>query len=189
MNLIPGLLDKINGVIEEKFTHSSVVPGDEGLLASFDISALSAQVGFGLLGVMRSEFHRTLIAMAEETGVRIVWGHQLVGLEQHDDHVDVTFANGFNDSASFVVGCDGLHSDTRVALFGREEASYTGLTQVGRCLASVHLIPDHPCAPKTGGVCDVVPDELKDLPRISNWYGDGSYMLALTMPGGRMSWA
>lgn len=142
LNLIPGLLDKINGVVEEKFTHSSAVPGDEGLLASFDVSTLPAQVGFGLFGVMRSEFHRTLIAAAEEAGVRIVWGHQLVGLEQHDDRVDVAFANGAKDSASFVVGCDGLHSDTRVALFGREEASYTGLTQVGCSRTSDRLMLD-----------------------------------------------
>lgn len=142
LNLIPGLLDKINGIVEERFTHSSAVPGDEGLLASFDISMLSAQVGFGLFGVMRSEFHRTLIAAAEEAGVRIFWGHQLVALEQHDNHVNVTFANGAKDTASFVVGCDGLHSDTRVALFGREEASYTGLTQVSQRFSSVRLKSD-----------------------------------------------
>ena len=62
--------------------------------------------------------------------MRVVFGHQLVGLEEHEDHVVVRFANGQEDEASFVVGCDGLHSNTRACLFGKEAAVYTGLTQV-----------------------------------------------------------
>ena len=38
--------------------------------------------------------------------------------------------NGKTDSASFVAGCDGLHSNTRISLFGKEEATFTGLVQV-----------------------------------------------------------
>jgi 2-polyprenyl-6-methoxyphenol hydroxylase-like FAD-dependent oxidoreductase len=44
--------------------------------------------------------------------------------------VDVTFANGTKDTASFVVGCDGLHSNTRIALFGKEKADFTGMVRV-----------------------------------------------------------
>ena len=62
---------------------------------------------------------------------RIVWGHNLVGLEQHEDSVTVKFENGNTDTGSFVIGCDGLHSGTRIALFSKEEASFTGLVQVG----------------------------------------------------------
>ncbi len=39
----------------------------------------------------------------------------------------VGFANGKTDTASFVMGCDGLHSDTRKTLFGKEAVSFTGL--------------------------------------------------------------
>ena len=42
----------------------------------------------------------------------------------------VRFANGATDTAAFVVGCDGLHSDTRRALFGEEAAAFTGLARV-----------------------------------------------------------
>ncbi|KZT70894.1 FAD/NAD(P)-binding domain-containing protein [Daedalea quercina L-15889] len=151
LNLIPGLLDKIRGLQEDKFTHTSTVPDDEGLLIEFDFSTLPAHAGFGLLRMY------------------IVWGHQLVALDQHADHVEVAFVNGTKDAASFVVGCDGLHSDTRVSMFGREEAGYTGLSQ-------------------TGGVSPI-PEELKPEPRVACWYGDGAYMLALTMPDNQMSWA
>ena len=65
-----------------------------------------------------------------ELGVPIVFGHELVSLEQDADGVRATFANGKTDSASLLVGCDGLHSNTRVALFGEEAADFTGLTQV-----------------------------------------------------------
>jgi salicylate hydroxylase len=60
----------------------------------------------------------------------VKWGHQAVEFEQSEDAVEVTFVNGAKDTASFVVGCDGLHSNTRTALFGKEKANFTGLVQV-----------------------------------------------------------
>ena len=63
--------------------------------------------------------------------MEIKWGHKLSGLEETEDAtVRVIFENGASDVGSFVVGCDGLHSSTRIAIFGEEKATYTGLTQV-----------------------------------------------------------
>ena len=63
-------------------------------------------------------------------GVEFRWDHKLETLEQDENGVTVTFANGVKDAFSFVVGCDGLHSNTRCCLFGEQPANYTGLTQV-----------------------------------------------------------
>ena len=78
-----------------------------------------------------------MVDAAVHAGVPVKWGHKLVALEQREDHVTVTFENGVKDTASFVVGCDGLHSNTRVCLFGKQRADFTGLTQVRLHLASV----------------------------------------------------
>ena len=86
--------------------------------------------GFGVNGVRRPALLRTLIEEAQAQGVPVKFGHQLVSFNQHEDSVTVKFANGTTDTASLVVGCDGLHSDTRVTLFGKEPVSFTGLTQV-----------------------------------------------------------
>lgn len=108
----------------------SVLPEDEGLLADFTFpSQPKEKVGMAL-GVRRPTFHRRLIDMAIAHGIQVVWGHQVTGLEQHGDSVTVTFQNGKTDTASFVVGCDGIHSDTRACLFGKEPADFTGLVQV-----------------------------------------------------------
>ena len=128
--LIPGFMDKLIGSKLEKMQHLSILPEENTVLADIDLSGVSLLSGFPIVGVRRHVFHRTIVEAAESHDVKVVYGHQLVNLKQEADCVEVTFANGTTDSASFVVGCDGLHSNTRICLFGSETATYTGLTQV-----------------------------------------------------------
>jgi len=74
-------------------------------------------------------FRRLIVQTAKDHGVVIHWEHSLISLEQGVDEVRVKFENGHTDVASFVIGCNGLHSNTRSAIFGREKADFTGLTQ------------------------------------------------------------
>lgn len=109
------------------------------ILAENDLpSTLTAKYGFGMIGVKRATFHRHLVEVAESHGVQIHWGHQLVSLEQGENDVTVTFKSGATDKASFVIGCDGLHSNTRIALFGEEQPQFTGLVQVSQ---SIYFTP------------------------------------------------
>ncbi|OBZ66994.1 Zeaxanthin epoxidase, chloroplastic [Grifola frondosa] len=169
--LIPGLVESIVGKEIEKMKFVSVLEEDAGVLAQSDaLSQVSARFGFRLRGTRRPVFHRTLLAAAERHGVRVVFGHQLVALEQDDESVRVTFANGHTDSASFVVGCDGLHSNTRVCLFGKEEATFTGLTQASG-LAS-------------GSECALIVNfsDRRDLPY-------GAHMIYYPINDKQISWA
>ena len=123
-------MEKLSGRPLEKLQHLSVLPDEDTALAEIDVSGLPEVSGFPLLGVRRPLLNRTIIEVAESYGVKIVFGHQLVSLKQEANDVEVAFANGKTDHASFVIGCDGLHSNTRISLFGEESASFTGLTQV-----------------------------------------------------------
>lgn len=105
----------------------SVVPGDKGVLADRIADSDST---FTFYGVRRTVFHKALVESAERAGVEFKWGHKLVSLEQAEDSVTVTFENGSQATGSFVVGCDGLHSNARICLFGEEKADFTGLCQV-----------------------------------------------------------
>lgn len=109
----------------------SDLPEDCGVIAENDVPK-RLRSGFGptFLGIRRPAVLQALIDHAEHSGVPTKWGHKLVSLEQGEDSVKVKFANGAEDTASFVVGCDGLHSNTRVSLFGESPADFTGLTQV-----------------------------------------------------------
>ncbi|OCH92785.1 FAD/NAD(P)-binding domain-containing protein [Obba rivulosa] len=101
---------------------------------------LSEPTGLGLSLV--SAFNRTLVRFAERHGVKIIWNHQLVSFEQHEDSVVVGFTNGATDNASFVIGCDGLHSNTRICLFREEKVNFTGLTQVAANTGGISPRPD-----------------------------------------------
>ncbi|KAL0072801.1 hypothetical protein AAF712_000564 [Marasmius tenuissimus] len=105
----------------------STVPKDEGLLG--EGSSDEANVGMGI-GVRRRDFLNMLADAAVAQGVEIRWEQKVVDLRQDEDSVEVILENGQTDSASFVVGCDGLHSVARSTIFGKEEAAFTGLAQV-----------------------------------------------------------
>lgn len=112
-----------------KFLTYSAVEEDKRLL--LEHSAPSPPPGgFSNILVRRAMLHKALVDSALSHGVEIKWGHKLVGLSQSEDSVTVKFDNGVEDTGSFVVGSDGLHSNTRICLFGQEKANYTGLVQV-----------------------------------------------------------
>lgn len=135
--LIPGLLEEITrGHVVQSVSYS-MLPDDKGELARADISLLRGLTGgFGVEGVRRKHLLDVLSASVHARGIPIVYGHQLVNIEQHTNSVTTTFANGTTAEGSFLIGCDGLHSNTRNWLFGKEQAMYTGLTQVRTVLTN-----------------------------------------------------
>jgi len=144
LEMIPGLLPKISGCTVDTLQFYSIEPSDPGLLANTSIIAQLVQDGtipYPWLTVARPHFHAVILAEAQEVyGIPVIYDHTLVGLmennnptstaDEGDGSVTVYFSNGMTDTASFVVGCDGLHSATRIALFGKEKAHFTGMTQV-----------------------------------------------------------
>ncbi|KAG1838535.1 hypothetical protein DFJ58DRAFT_813989 [Suillus subalutaceus] len=119
LSLIPELVEQIPGHPLDGLIHCSCLDGVEDIL----------RFGFPLIGVRRPEFQQLLIDTAKKYGVEIKWSHQAIEFEQSEDTVKVTFANGTKDTASFVVGCDGLHSNTRITLFGKEKVDFTGMVR------------------------------------------------------------
>ena len=139
LSRIPGLLEYIGGYALDESMAYSVVKEDLGFLGSTDVPKhYRESSGLGAIAIRRAKMQRKLIEFAENEGVRIIWGHKLEALEQDADSVNVTFAHGVRETFSFVIGCDGLHSNTRTCLFGRQPATYTGLAQASIHLHSVH---------------------------------------------------
>ena len=131
LSKIPGLLEHVGGWELLEFEMYSVVPGDVGLLGTTDyLKKLKEKTGTGVFAIRRYHLHKRLVEYAQKLGVEFHWGHKLETLEQFEDSVTVAFANGTKETFSFVIGCDGLHSDTRISLFGHQPADYTGISQV-----------------------------------------------------------
>ncbi|KAG2123411.1 hypothetical protein DEU56DRAFT_50166 [Suillus clintonianus] len=171
LSLIPEILTQIPGHSPDRMIHCSCLDGEEDILVDSDISpaTMRERFGFPVIGVRRPEFQRLLIDTAEKHGVEIKWAHQAIEFKQSEDAVEVTFANGAKDTASFVVGCDGLHSNTRIALFGKEKADFTGMVRVG-------------------GVSPTPPALQGRLALVNN-YGDGRHMIAYPVAEDKYSWA
>jgi len=66
---------------------------------------------------------------------RIHLGHRLVGLVDHGDAVEASFANGKRLEAEILIGADGIHSTVRTLLFGEEAPRFAG------CVAYRGLVP------------------------------------------------
>ena len=131
LSKIPGLLDHIGGHAIEEVHFYSTVEEDNGPLGVTDYPKTWGETdGLGLRTIERPTLQHKLVAFSEESGVQINWGHKLESLEQHEDRVSVTFSNGAEETFSFVVGCDGLHSQTRNCLFGQSSTRYTGISMV-----------------------------------------------------------
>ena len=69
-------------------------------------------------GITRPDLHQILTEAAYEHGVKIHLGTKVEVLDDLGDQVAVTLSNGKAQRYDFVIGADGLYSDTRRRLFG-----------------------------------------------------------------------
>ena len=82
-------------------------------IAEIDGSQNAARYGEELVMIRRAELHQLLLRRAQAAGVRVRFGARLSGLEQRSDEVLARFADSSQLAADFLVGCDGLRSQTR----------------------------------------------------------------------------
>lgn len=124
----------------DEFHMYTVLPEDTGVIAVLDHPRRIRETNprYGVRMVRRRDLIRVFIEFAQKAGVEIKFGHKLEALEQSEQKIKVTFANGVQEEFDFVVGCDGLHSNTRTCLFGAQPADYTGLAQVHSFNCSQH---------------------------------------------------
>jgi salicylate hydroxylase len=83
--------------------------------------------------IHRADLHRLLLETAREAGAAIHGGRELIALEQDSDGVTARFADGDMVRGDVLIGCDGLRSEVRRILFGREQPRFTGQA-AWRCL-------------------------------------------------------
>jgi len=111
--------------------HEIAPPGG----ATLNLRELHTRFGMVLM-VPQSGTERVLQERAEQLGVEIVGGAEVVGLTQDADGVTVDVAGGDSVRAGYVVGCDGAHSAVR-RLLGIDFVGKQYETHI--LLADVHL--------------------------------------------------
>jgi 2-polyprenyl-6-methoxyphenol hydroxylase-like FAD-dependent oxidoreductase len=79
------------------------------------------------LGMTRPRLHDVLFAGAKERDANIRQGITFDLIEQHPDHVHVTFTDGSSGNYELVIAADGVYSKVRNVLFGDQwKAKFTG---------------------------------------------------------------
>ncbi|MBD2703238.1 FAD-dependent monooxygenase [Spirosoma sp. BT702] len=80
----------------------------------------------------RGLLNQKIRQVAIENGIQIEFGKKLTYITQTDKAATVFFDDGTSVSADFIIGCDGIHSATRNAIFPNAPAlAYTGLLSTG----------------------------------------------------------
>jgi 2-polyprenyl-6-methoxyphenol hydroxylase-like FAD-dependent oxidoreductase len=150
------------GELWQRVVMHDVVPGRPQLI-TLDFPGLAAEADRpGMLILEQSETERLLLEAVQESGpCEVRFGAEVVGVEQDEEEVRLTFReDGAERSlrADFVVGCDGASSSVREAM----GLPFEGMTYSLRpMLADVE-----------------VDDERDDLPQPRAWTGKGGYAFA-----------
>ncbi len=114
-------------------------------------------------------FHRADLveALAKDVDpASIHLGHRLAGLDERDDGVTLSFANGVTVEAEYVIGADGVRSIVRQALYGEDHPTYTGQMVWRTFLNGADVPPE--CLEPTGW---------------TQWVGPGCHFMAYYMRG------
>ncbi|KAJ3915164.1 hypothetical protein F5877DRAFT_70107 [Lentinula edodes] len=141
------------------------------ILGERDVSATSKKLGWPMvLVVKRTHYCRYLYDSAVGRGIPVYFGKKLVDVDQNGDRVNAVFEDGTIAEGDLVVGCDGLHSAVRNALFGKEDPRYMGLVQIGGF--------------------SPIPDSLRNEKPIGyQIYGDGAHFISMPINDKEMVWA
>lgn len=74
------------------------------------------KIGYNALRIPRAELILALLEVLETTSVKIEYGKKLVALTESDESVEAAFEDGSIAEGDILLGCDGIHSNTRTKL-------------------------------------------------------------------------
>ncbi|PSL33879.1 FAD-dependent monooxygenase [Dyadobacter jiangsuensis] len=91
-----------------------------------------SRYGSETVQVKRGLLNGALRRAAQEAGIPVEFGKRLLSIGQREGTVTVSFADGSIAEGDLLIGCDGIHSAVRRAVFpNAPEPEYTGLLSTG----------------------------------------------------------
>ena len=89
-------------------------------VAGFGTTVFRELTGGRFVTLGRSDLSRLLFEKIRG-GTEVIFGDEILGLQQHADRVQVQFKHGNERSFDLVIGADGLHSSVRRLVFGSQD--------------------------------------------------------------------
>ncbi len=114
-----GLLSDINRV-GYHMRELKVVDGAGRRAAGFGTKVFHELTGGRFVTLGRSDLSRLIFDRMKDTS-EIIFGNEIVALEEHSGGVDVQFQHGGARRFDLVIGADGLHSGVRKLVFGPQD--------------------------------------------------------------------
>jgi salicylate hydroxylase len=88
---------------------------------------MTEQYGAPYAQAHRADLHAALADAVRALDPQCIrTGCSFAALEEHGDGISATFGNGTTATGDLLVGCDGIRSAVRQALWGEEQVSFTG---------------------------------------------------------------
>lgn len=103
-----------------------IVDGAGRRLAGFGTAVFDELSGGRYVSLARSDLSRLLFEQVGNS-IEVIFGDEIVALEEQPDSVEVRLQSGGERSFDLVIGADGLHSQVRRLAFGPQEAFETHL--------------------------------------------------------------
>ncbi|KAJ3902112.1 FAD/NAD-P-binding domain-containing protein [Lentinula edodes] len=155
--------------VQQLITRSQLT---QEILGSRDVSPISQKLGWPMvLVVKRTLYCQFLYDSAVGRGIPVYFGKKVVGVDESGDRVSAVFEDGMTAEGDLLVGCDGLHSAVRNALFGKEDPRFMGLVQIGGFSPT--------------------PESLRNDSKPTGFqiYGDGAHFIGMPVSDTEMVWA
>lgn len=136
----------------------------------FDLGAESVEhYGYPYFTVYRADLHRILAdAVRERSSRAITLGAKCAGVEPGNSDCQIRFQDGSTATADIVIGADGVHSAVRHALFGKDDATFSG-SLAWRGVIDAARLPPH----------------LRE-PYGVNWVGPGAHVIHYPLRRGEL---
>ena len=92
--------------------------------------AAKTQTGYGYIRIKREDLMSVMLPAVRDEGIPIHYSKSIVAIDQKaNDKVTATFADGTEASATYLFGCDGIHSQVRQLYVDPDQKpSYSGLS-------------------------------------------------------------
>ena len=98
------------------------------------------QTGYGYLRIKRQELVEELVSACKKAEIPIMFNKRITSIMEDDHGVTATFADGTSDTADFLLGCDGIHSQVRgLYVDPPQNPEYLGFSGLGAILSTSSL--------------------------------------------------
>lgn len=102
-----------------------------GAITHYDVSDHEIKYGSHGMMIKRSSLHMLLKQELESRGIKTEWNKKLDGINT-DDLTTVSFKDGSSVECDYVIGCDGIHSQTRKIIMPESSTpQYSGVVLAG----------------------------------------------------------